>query len=140
LEQQDRPTAGEVAESFELAGGPYAPTAARLAIDGLDDRLDEIMLSDVRLLVSEVVTNSVKHAKAGPDDSITMDVEIRPDVVRITVRDLGEGFEAGTPSPDAEQDSGWGLFLVDQLADRWGVRGDEGTCVWFELSRRQQAA
>ena len=93
------------------------------------------MLSDVRLLVSEVVTNSVKHANAGPEDSITMEVVIRPELVRIEVRDIGNGFEAVTPSPDTDQDSGWGLFLVDQLADRWGVRNEDGTCVWFELSR-----
>ena len=132
--------AGEVAERFELAGGAYAPTAARLAIDGLDDRLDSVLLSDVRLLVSEVVTNSVKHAGAGPDDSITMAVVIRPDVVRIEVSDLGEGFEPSTSDPDPEQDSGWGLFLVEQIADRWGVRSEGGTSVWFELGRPQQQA
>ena len=127
--------AGEKVERFELAGGPYAPTAARLAIDGLDDRLDAVMLSDVRLLVSEVVTNSVKHAGAGEDDSITMEVTIRPDAVRIVVKDLGEGFEPPTPAPDLEQDAGWGLFLVEQIADGWGVHTEDGTCVWFELSR-----
>ena len=139
MEQQERP-GGDIAERFELAGGAYAPTAARLAIDGLDDRLDPVMLSDVRLLVSEVVTNSVKHAGAGPDESITMEVTISPDAVRIEVRDLGEGFEPPTPSTDTEKDSGWGLFLVEQLADDWGVRAESGTCVWFELSQRQAAA
>ena len=140
MEQDNRPMAGEVAERFELAGGAYAPTAARLAIDGLDDRLDSVLLSDVRLLVSEVVTNSVKHAGAGPDDSITMEVVIRPDAVRIEVSDLGDGFEQPTPNPDPEQDSGWGLFLVEQIADDWGVRSEGGTSVWFELSRPQSAA
>jgi anti-sigma regulatory factor (Ser/Thr protein kinase) len=127
--------AGESAERFELAGGPYAPTAARLAIDGLENRLDSVMLSDVRLLVSEVVTNSVKHAGAGPDESITMEVTIRPEAVRIEVFDLGKGFEPPIPAPEAGQDSGWGLYLVEQLADSWGVREQGGTCVWFELSR-----
>jgi anti-sigma regulatory factor (Ser/Thr protein kinase) len=140
LEHNNRPMAGNVEERFELAGGAYAPTAARLAIDGLDDRLDPVLLSDVRLLVSEVVTNSVKHAGAGPDDSITMDVVIRTDVVRIEVSDLGEGFEPSTPDPDPDEDSGWGLFLVEQIADRWGVRGDGGTSVWFELARPEAAA
>jgi anti-sigma regulatory factor (Ser/Thr protein kinase) len=126
---------GEEAERFELAGGPYAPTAARLAIDGLDNRLDSVLLSDVRLLVSEVVTNSVKHAGAGPEDSITMEVVIRADAVRIEVSDFGEGFEPPTPNPDPDQDAGWGLFLVEQIADRWGVRSEGGTSVWFELAR-----
>jgi anti-sigma regulatory factor (Ser/Thr protein kinase) len=140
LEHNNRPMAGEADERFELAGGPFAPTAARLAIDGLDDRLDSVLLSDVRLLVSEVVTNSVRHAGAGPDDSITMEVAIRPEVVRIEVSDFGEGFEPPTPNPDPDDDSGWGLFLVEQIADRWGVSSEGGTSVWFELARPQQQA
>jgi anti-sigma regulatory factor (Ser/Thr protein kinase) len=140
LEHDNGSAGGEVAERFELAGGTYAPTAARLAIDGLDDRLDSVLLSDVRLLVSEVVTNSVRHAGAGPEDSITMDVVIRPDVVRIEVSDFGEGFEPPTPNPDPDQDAGWGLFLVEQIADRWGVRSEGGTSVWFELGRPEQQA
>jgi anti-sigma regulatory factor (Ser/Thr protein kinase) len=139
LEQQQPPMAGETAERFELAGGPYAPTAARLAIDGLENHLDHVMLSDVRLLVSEVVTNSVKHAGAGPEESITMEVTIRPEAVRIEVFDLGEGFDPPNPTPEIDQDSGWGLFLVEQLAESWGVREQDGTCVWFELSRRAAA-
>jgi anti-sigma regulatory factor (Ser/Thr protein kinase) len=99
-----------------------------------------VLLSDVRLLVSEVVTNSVKHAGAGPDDSITMEVVIRSDVVRIEVSDFGEGFEPPTPNPDPDQDAGWGLFLVEQIADRWGVRSEGGTSVWFELARPEQQA
>jgi anti-sigma regulatory factor (Ser/Thr protein kinase) len=140
LDHNNGASAGDVDERFELAGGAYAPTAARLAIDGLDDRLDSVLLSDVRLLVSEVVTNSVKHAGAGPDDSITMEVAIRPEVVRIEVSDFGEGFEPPTPNPDPDDDSGWGLFLVEQIADRWGVSSEGGTSVWFELARPQQQA
>ncbi|MEA2349183.1 MAG: hypothetical protein QOG86_124, partial [Thermoleophilaceae bacterium] len=51
--------------SFELAGGPYAVTAARLALAKIDDVVDESQAFDVRLLVSELVTNSVQHAKVG---------------------------------------------------------------------------
>ena len=45
------------------------------------------------------------------------------------------GFVAGQPLPSMYQDSGWGLYLVEQIADRWGVTQDDGTCVWFELDR-----
>ena len=55
---------------FELAGGPYAVTAARLALAEIGDLLDESQAFDVRLLVSELVTNAVQHAQVGPEDSI----------------------------------------------------------------------
>jgi anti-sigma regulatory factor (Ser/Thr protein kinase) len=121
--------------SFELAGGPYAVTAARLALAEIDDELDESQAFDVRLLVSELVTNSVQHARVGPEDSIEMKVSITPEVARVEIADHGPGFD---PPPEAvaeDRDRGWGLFFVSQLAARWGVeRGDPG-CVWFEIDR-----
>jgi len=39
------------------------------------------------------------------------------------------------PAPHPSRQSGWGLFLVDRMADRWGVDRSEGTRVWFELER-----
>ena len=44
------------------------------------------------------------------------------------------------PSPDPVRPSGWGLYLVAELADRWGVDSDDRTLVWFELDRRAAAA
>lgn len=122
--------------SFELAGGPYAVTASRLAITGLDDKLDPNVLFDMRLLVSELVTNCVKHARVGPEESIELEVAISDDKVRVSVRDEGPGFEPpqGAPSEEAaEAGSGWGLFLVDQLSAAWGVEREQGATVWFEL-------
>jgi anti-sigma regulatory factor (Ser/Thr protein kinase) len=123
---------------FELAGGPYAVTAARLALADLDSKLDPSTAFDVRLLVSELVTNSVQHASVGADDSIRMHVDISGETVRVEVADGGPGFQPAEPTPDTETDSGWGLFLVNQLASRWGVeQGAEG-CVWFEIDRRDR--
>ena len=125
--------------SFELAGGPYAVTASRLALAGLEDRLDANVLFDIRLLVSELVTNSVKHAAIGPEESIVLNVDIKTDRVRVSVVDEGPGFEPPKAPPteqSAEAGSGWGLFLVDQLSDHWGVERDGGANVWFELERR----
>jgi anti-sigma regulatory factor (Ser/Thr protein kinase) len=122
--------------SFELAGGPYAVTASRLALAGLEDRLDPNVLFDIRLLVSELVTNCVKHARVGPEESIVLRVEIGDNRVRVAVRDEGPGFEPPqTPLTEqaAEAGSGWGLFLVDQLSLDWGVERDAGANVWFEL-------
>ena len=118
--------------SFELAGGPYAVTAARLALSGLDGRLEASVAFDVRLLVSELVTNSVKHANVSEDDSIMLDVDFEQEVVRVEVRDSGPGFERPSASPPDDADAGWGLFLVEQLADEWGV-DRERHAVWFEI-------
>jgi anti-sigma regulatory factor (Ser/Thr protein kinase) len=128
--------------SFELAGGPYAVTASRLALAGLEDRLDQNVLFDIRLLVSELVTNCVKHAAVGPEDSIVLTVDIRDHVVRVSVADQGPGFEppeAPLSEESAEAGSGWGLFLVDQLSDGWGVEREGGATVWFELGRERDA-
>jgi anti-sigma regulatory factor (Ser/Thr protein kinase) len=123
--------------SFELAGGPYAVTASRLAIAGLEDKLDPNVLFDMRLLVSELVTNCVKHAQVGPDESIALSIRIDDDSVRVSVRDHGPGFEPPTaPRSEeaAEAGGGWGLFLVEQLSRNWGVERQQGATVWFELS------
>jgi anti-sigma regulatory factor (Ser/Thr protein kinase) len=55
--------------------------------------------------------------------------------VRVEVWDHGHGFKPARQTPDRESMSGWGLYLVDQLADRWGVSATSGTSVWFEIDR-----
>ena len=120
--------------SFELAGGPYAVTAARLALADLDSHLDAALAFDVRLLVSELVTNSVQHARVAAEDSIVLVLAISNATVRVEVRDEGPGFEPPASPPADDADKGWGLFLVEQLADSWGV-SDGGKGVWFEIRR-----
>src|SRR5919199_1234035 len=134
---------GEIARmrsdmSFELAGGPYAVTAARLALSDLDSRLEPSIAFDVRLLVSELVTNSVKHARVTEDDSIMLEVSIAEPIVRIEVRDSGPGFEPPVAAPPDDADEGWGLFLVEQLADEWGVDSDR-QAVWFQIDCSKRA-
>jgi anti-sigma regulatory factor (Ser/Thr protein kinase) len=126
---------------FELAGGPYAVTAARLALAEIDSLLDESQAFDVRLLVSELVTNSVQHAQVGPDESILLQVAVADELIRVEVSDTGPGFRPPEAEPgDAERDSGWGLFFVSQLASRWGVEREGNGCVWFEIERTGREA
>ncbi len=122
--------------SFELAGGPYAVTAARLALADLDSHLDASVAFDVRLLVSELVTNSVQHAQVAAEDSIVLVVAISDQIVRVEVHDQGPGFTRPVSPPPDDADAGWGLFLVEQLADAWGV-SDGGRGVWFEIRRHR---
>jgi anti-sigma regulatory factor (Ser/Thr protein kinase) len=52
------------------------------------------------------------------------------------VADEGPGFDPANTKPPDQQRPGWGLFLVERLADRWGVNHDgRSTKVWFELRR-----
>jgi anti-sigma regulatory factor (Ser/Thr protein kinase) len=122
--------------SFELAGGPYAVTAARLALAELDEVLDEAQAFDVRLLVSELVTNSVQHAQSGPEDSIEMKLSIDGELIRVEISDDGPGFEAPAEAEGSDRERGWGLFFVAQLASRWGVERGGSGCVWFEIDRK----
>ena len=79
------------------------------------------------------VTNSVKHAHAGPDDSINLELAIDDALIRCEVRDEGPGFDPPPASAEVS-DRGWGLFFVEQIADRWGVDRDTSR-VWFEIRR-----
>lgn len=115
-----------------------AAAVARHAIAGLEPYLHRSALYDVQLLVSELVTNSIRHGDLPAGASVEVCLRASPDTVMVEVADQGRGFEGRSPYPDkdppaAEKGSGWGLFLVEQLSDRWGVIDDNGTRVWFEL-------
>jgi anti-sigma regulatory factor (Ser/Thr protein kinase) len=121
----------------ELESSPEAAAAARLALDGLGEGVPPGRLRDLRLLVSELVTNAVRHAGLRRGDRIRLVVAVRGRDVRVEVHDPGHGFTPRAPKPDPARASGWGLYLVDELADRWGVDGAaRGTLVWFELDAR----
>ena len=83
-------------------------------------------------LASELVTNSCRHADAG-DEPIALELEVEGDMVRLSVTDAGQGFEPEVQRFDLDSESGRGLFIVDALADRWGVERSGGTRVWAEL-------
>jgi anti-sigma regulatory factor (Ser/Thr protein kinase) len=116
-----------------------APRAARHALDELNGCIDQLLKEDIRLLVSEVVTNSVIHAQSDHPGDVELDVWASDDLVRVAVTDTGPGFTA-EEKPRGGERSGWGLMMVDQLADRWGVEVTTGTEVWFELARRGRDA
>jgi anti-sigma regulatory factor (Ser/Thr protein kinase) len=117
---------------------PVAPEAAfqaRQSLGELRASLDARVFDDLRLLVSELVTNSLRHAGLSRRDEIRLHVAVMDGTVRVEVCDGGPGFTLKEQAPSLYRQSGWGLFLVKQIADRWGIERDRKTCVWFELSR-----
>jgi anti-sigma regulatory factor (Ser/Thr protein kinase) len=90
-------------------------------------------METLRLLVTELVTNSVKHAGA---HSVVLKVLVGRSVVWTEVTDEGPGFDPAATGRPRDDRSGWGLFLVERLAHRWGVNQEgQSTKVWFELLR-----
>lgn len=119
---------------LKLRPGPEAAGEGRHALDRLEGAIDAERLSELRLLVTELLTNSVRHGASR--EWITLDVEICANAVRAVVTDQGRGFVPDpSPRPHPDRPGGWGLCLVDHLADRWGVERRRGTSVWFELQR-----
>lgn len=120
--------------TLRLSPGPEAIPASRKALDGLVDLLERPIWEDLRLLVTELVTNGVRHgSERGP---VTVGVKLSEDRVRVEVSDAGRGFSPPrSPMPRADGSGGWGLQLVDMVATSWGVLVDECTCVWFEIAR-----
>ena len=123
-----------------LAPAPEAPSFARRAVDGLHDELSEEEHFTARLLVSELVSNVVLHAADCSPPRATATVWLSPERLRVDVLDHGEGFRPQVGPADAPRDSGWGLPLVAELADDWGVVPMNGTWVWFELVRNSGQA
>lgn len=116
---------------------PPDPRAARQARDAVSDlpELPSGRLDDVRLLVSELVTNSIRHGSLGALGRVTVRAFTHPDRVRVEVEDSGPGFAPRPRILSTDQTSGWGLYLVDQLASRWGAERADRNCVWFEIDR-----
>jgi anti-sigma regulatory factor (Ser/Thr protein kinase) len=112
----------------------YAPVAAQRAREELRSRLrDELSadcLFDLSVIVSELVTNSFRY---GPGEPIQLRIIVNDDgSVRGEIADQGSGEVAIREMGDGGASGGFGLRIVDALADRWGVYEDT-TNVWFEL-------
>ena len=89
-------------------------------------------MPDVKLLVSELITNSVKY---GGDGELHLQmVSEGSDHIRVEVVDQGSGFVPVARNRPATDVGGWGLHLVETLADGWGVH-EGSTHVWFEIRR-----
>jgi anti-sigma regulatory factor (Ser/Thr protein kinase) len=89
------------------------------------------------LLVSELVTNAVRHARG--TDVITVDLYAGRTWLRIEVQDTDRHWPQPR-IPDGFDESGFGFILVDALTSNWGVRETEaGKAVWAELDTRPES-
>jgi anti-sigma regulatory factor (Ser/Thr protein kinase) len=121
------------AHKFELAGGTTAPAQARAQfVELVGSELSEDELIDTCVLVSELVTNSVRHGGADKHETIIVHVAIAPAVLRVEVCDQGPGFDPPEVPRSRPEGGGNGLVLLARMSSEWGVAGDDGTCVWFE--------
>lgn len=116
-----------------LDAGPTAASEARAAVGALDGRAGAGVLDDVRLLLSEVVTNAVRHSGSPAGAKIALTVSVAGGRVRAEVTDRGRGFEPAPRDLPRLESGGWGLHVVDRLADRWGVDRGQTVRVWFEV-------
>ena len=116
-----------------------AAVAARRALDDLRPQADDDLLERGRLALTEVMTNCVKHARLRPSQLIDVQVALLAARLRIEVTADGPGFHPVATRPDPSSAGagagGWGLWLIDQLADRWGVDFSHSTRVWLEFDR-----
>jgi anti-sigma regulatory factor (Ser/Thr protein kinase) len=115
--------------SVEIPRNAKAPFVARRALADLDGHIDPEILPDVRLLVSELITNSVKYGGDGP---VRLEIRATKDRVRAEIIDQGAGFTPVERNDDLEKVGGWGLHLVEQLTSAWGTY-EGSTHVWFEI-------
>ena len=109
------------------------PEARRLACAVAEHHLDEAQFRSFALVVTEVVSNAVRHGTE-PAEQIRLAITPKDGYICVQVTDSGPGLVPRPGGFEADDDGGFGLFIVEQLTRRWGVtREDKRTRVWFEL-------
>jgi anti-sigma regulatory factor (Ser/Thr protein kinase) len=112
---------------------PQAAAEARRTLAGL--ALPECTRNDLALLVSELVTNSVRHAGLSAADPVRVELTNGAGSVRLAVHDGGDGFSPSSGPVDPLAVGGQGLAIVASLSETWGVECDRDGCtVWCEVA------
>lgn len=116
-----------------FASDSYAPGSARRELEEFAPDLPAGRMNEARILVTEIVTNSVLHASGSP---IEFSLRLAPDHLVIEVTDGGGATQPAIVAGGAEaaEPHGWGLRIVESLSESWGVRDALGRrTVWCEL-------
>jgi anti-sigma regulatory factor (Ser/Thr protein kinase) len=128
IEVPERPKQTRTLEALPSAVGEARRWVAAVAGDLLGADQGE----NLRLVISEIVTNALRHGAAG--QSIDLAVTAKREFLCVQVTDDGPGLAPRPRALEPEEDGGFGLFFVEQLTRRWGVtRENRRTRVWFEL-------
>jgi anti-sigma regulatory factor (Ser/Thr protein kinase) len=115
--------------TLDLTRDADAPGSARNALDAIEHGLDRERAYSVKLLISELVSNSVKYGGEGP---VHVEIESADGRVRVEVIDRGPAFTPARRDTELETIGGWGFVLVEALASRWGSHGTSAH-LWFEI-------
>ncbi|MEU8199645.1 ATP-binding protein [Streptosporangium sp. NPDC049046] len=126
--------------SVELPGVAESVGAARRYVRGVLENSGRRDTYDAELLVSELVSNAVRHSESGRAGGlVTVVVANCGETIQIAVADKGSATCAPEipAEPDEEAEGGRGLWLVSEVALSWGWHeGAAGRIVWFRLARR----
>jgi anti-sigma regulatory factor (Ser/Thr protein kinase) len=115
--------------NLELERDQAAPARARAMVRGLRPLLGVERTEDATLLVSELVTNAVKYG-SGP---VSLQVEADENRGRFTISDAGGGATPALRETGGTNAGGYGLHIVDRIADDWGVV-HASMHVWFDMT------
>jgi anti-sigma regulatory factor (Ser/Thr protein kinase) len=121
-----------------LERDPSAPGLARAVLGEFDDDLDG-RGGDARLVVSELVTNSVRQSEAAGQQPIELSIQLDDASLCVEVCDPGQRRERGAANPPETPATfvGLGLAVVNRLADAWGVHRDGRTCLWARFDHQR---
>ena len=118
--------------TFTFTPAPESvPRARETVVEIAEPFIDEERIPDLRLVISEVITNAVRH---GGEGDMLVAVTPKRDFLCVQVTDTGDGFAPRPRAYEPDEDGGFGLFLVERLTRRWGLtRENSNTRVWFEF-------
>lgn len=120
---------------LELSNDLDAPSVARRFVSEHSGELPIELVRDAELLVSEIVTNAIRHGQP----SVSLRLRVDPPGIGVAVHDHGDAalMPAGdTPVPDVGEPGGRGLLIVRTVASEWGIEPSDpppGKTVWFRL-------
>ena len=120
--------------SFSVPGGTRAAGVARRSVLSVRAGLPGAIRHRLALLLSELVTNAIQYGGGASHETVQFRLASSYERVRVEVFD--PGANGAGPRNRVEDSGGYGLMLVDRLADDWGLEDTEsgGTLAWFELS------
>jgi anti-sigma regulatory factor (Ser/Thr protein kinase) len=122
---------------------PFSPSSVgtarrRLVSDLIAAGIYDSAVCDAAVVVSELLSNALRHAVPLPGAQILVAWQLDADVVRVSVRDGGGRTRPELGQPTQAATGGRGLRIVEKLSVGWGTgRDDEGTTVWAQVPVRR---